>query len=149
MSAVIKDALLETMRLFIKSPASVATNTFLEDPTLNVASPTVYDNMVVAMNEFCATNDVRGLVTLPDGTVMYDTSKTDKNTVANAKSKTINENHNTRIVLQKANLGSPGQYQFEGKYSTTNGQFESYVAVSCGSDGTSSFGCVRFSIITV
>jgi hypothetical protein len=149
MSSADKDALLEAMRLFIKSSASIATNTFLETPDLNVNNTTLYDAMVVSMNTFCATNNVRGLVTLPDGTVMYDTNKRANNTVANAISKTINENHNTRIVLQKANLGAPGQYQFEGKYSTTDGQFESYVAVALGSDGTTSFGCVRLSIVSL
>ena len=149
MSSADKDALLEAMRLFIKSSASITTNTFLETPTLNVNNTTLYDAMVASMNTFCTTYNVRGLVTLPDGTVMYDTSKGANNTVANAKSKTINENHNTRIVLQKANLGAPGQYQFEGKYSTTDGQFESYVAVAVGSDGTTSFGCVRLSIVSL
>ena len=145
------------LRDFFASAASTNTTLFLENPafTSNGATPPVYSNpnydpMVVSFNKFCVDAssplfNVRGLVTLPDGTVVYDSSKT--NTATAAKNKTINENHNTRPVIMKAILGPQGQYQFEGKYSTTDGAFESYIAACIGGDGVTSLGCVRLSLI--
>jgi len=146
------------LREFFSNAASTNTTLFLEDPAFTLvpgSNPATYtnpnyDSMVTTFNQFCldassALFTVRGLVTLPDGSVVYDTSKT--NTATNARNKTINENHNTRQVILKAILGPQGQYQYEGKYSTTNGAFESYIATCIGGDGVSSLGCVRLSLL--
>jgi hypothetical protein len=124
---------------------------------LNASTEARYNNAINILAAFknkCQTvaypsgTVYRIVATLVDGSVWYDSSKSNNNW-ASFKDRSINENHNTRIVLQKANLGAPGQYQFEGKYSTTDGQFESYVAVAVGSDGTTSFGCVRLSVVSL
>jgi hypothetical protein len=144
------------LREFFSNTASAKTTLFLEDPSFTLIPGTTtytnpnYDPMVTTFNQFCvdastALFTVRGLVTLPDGTVVYDSSKT--NTATAARNKTINENHNTRQAILKAILGPQGQYQYEGKYSTTNGAFESYIASCVGGDGVSSLGCVRLSLI--
>ena len=147
------------LRDWFSSTASRTTNLYLENPAFTAVSTTntpptytnsYYDAMVTSFTQFCVESSsalftVRGLVTLPDGTVVYDSSKT--NTATAAKNKTINENHNTRQVIMKAILGPQGQYQYEGKYSTTDGAFESYIATCLGGDGVTSLGCVRLSII--
>lgn len=150
------------LRDWFASSASKDTNIFLESPTFtlvpnsNPASYTsvTYEAMVDAFDAFCVEKsaspslyNIRGLVTLPDGTVVYDFSKGAANTPTNARNKTINENHNTRQVIMKAILGPQGQYQYEGKYSTTNGDFESYIGTCLGGDGVTSLGCVRLSLI--
>jgi hypothetical protein len=45
----------------------------------------------------------RIVITLPDGTVVVDTSK-NNNTYANFQAKAINENHNTRVAILDAQL---------------------------------------------
>jgi hypothetical protein len=81
----------------------------------------------------------RVLVTVPDGTVVLDTARTDDptNTMAVGNSfqhfqnKTVNENHNSRIAIFDSQ-----EYQcglgLEAKLSTTTGQREIYLAVRLG-----------------
>lgn len=76
----------------------------------------------------------RILITAPDGTVAFDSSKDtspSKNTFENFKNKTINENHNTRIAILDAQMFECG-IGVETKYSTTDGTNESYVAARIG-----------------
>ena len=149
-------ALSTLLREWFSSAASTNTTTLLEDPSFTLVDSTYtnsnYDPMVTSFNQFCVDYSnsfftVRGLVTLPDGAVVYDSSKTINNTATNARSKAINENHNTRQAILKAILGPQGQYQYEGKYSTSDGAFESYIAACIGGDGVTSLGCVRLSLI--
>lgn len=149
------------LREWFASNASKDTTIFLEDPTFtsnNLLPPSYtsekYEAMVDTFDAFCdeksaspSLYNIRGLVTLPDGTVVYDFSKGTANTPTNARNKAINENHNTRQVIMKAILGPQGQYQYEGKYSTSNGDFESYIGICLGGDGVTSLGCVRLSLI--
>jgi hypothetical protein len=72
----------------------------------------------------------RILVTLPDGTVIVDTSKTN-NTYQNYKDKKINENHNSRIAILDAQLYECGQ-GVETKFSSTDNVTETYVALRLG-----------------
>jgi hypothetical protein len=147
------------LREWFSAAASTNTTLYLENPAFTAVVPATtpatytnpnYDAMVTSFNKFCVDSSsvlftVRGLVTLPDGSVVYDSSKT--NTATAARNKTINENHNSRQVIMKAILGPQGQYQYEGKYSTSDGAFESYIATCIGGDGVTSLGCVRLSLI--
>jgi len=83
----------------------------------------------------------RVLITLPDGTVVVDTSKTDDpsdstpdvqaNSFQHFKNKTVNENHNTRISILNAQLWPCG-LGVERKFSTTDNVFEIYLAKRLG-----------------
>jgi len=89
----------------------------------------------------------RLLVTIPDGTVVLDTSKPDDpnnqlpqgNSYDHFKNKTVNENHNSRVAIFSAQL-FPCGLGLETKFSTTDNQDESYYAIRLGvhldSDGT-------------
>jgi hypothetical protein len=48
--------------------------------------------------------DGRVVITLPDGTVVVDTSKGAANTYQNFQDKVINENHNTRVAILDAQI---------------------------------------------
>jgi hypothetical protein len=73
----------------------------------------------------------RILITVPDGTVLYDSSKGASNTYAKYLGKTINENHNSRIAILDAQLYECG-LGVEAKYSTTDRAREYYVAARLG-----------------
>ena len=90
---------------------------------------------------------VRILCTLPDGAVFYDSSKGDKNTYLNFKSKSINENHNTRFVFFEA---IKNDESYETKYSTSESVLQSreyYYAVRIGTSPENSVGVLRISIV--
>jgi hypothetical protein len=95
----------------------------------------------------------RVLVTLPDGTVVLDTSKTDDpgNTMASGNSfqhfqnKTVNENHNSRVAIFDAQEWPCG-VGLETKLSTTTGQHEIYLAVRLGAQ-FDAIGTARLSVI--
>lgn len=85
----------------------------------------------------------RVLITLPDGTVVVDTSKSTDNTYANFQAKAINENHNSRIAILDAQLWACG-VGLETKTSTTTGAVEVYLAKRLGTY-LNSAGTVRLS----
>jgi hypothetical protein len=84
--------------------------------------------------------DGRVVVTLPDGTVMVDTGKStdplDASTSGNSynhyKTKTVNENHNTRLSIINAQL-HPCGVGVEAKWSTSVKAKDIYVANRLGS----------------
>lgn len=84
----------------------------------------------------------RVLITVPDGTVVLDTSKLN-NTYANYLAKAINENHNSRVAILAAQ-----EYQcglgLERKLSTTDATIETYFALRAGSH-LDSYGTLRIS----
>jgi hypothetical protein len=84
----------------------------------------------------------RILVTLPDGTVYFDSSKT--NTWTSARAKTINENHNSRPSIMAAQLLPSGE-AYETKYSTSTSRYEDYVSFRIGKIGLSC-GTLRYSV---
>jgi hypothetical protein len=96
----------------------------------------------------------RVLITLPDGTVVVDTSKSDDpsdltpdvqaNSFQHFKNKTVNENHNTRISILDAQLWPCG-LGVERKFSTTDNAFEIYLAQRLG-PYLNNEGTARFSI---
>ena len=115
-----------------------------------------YDSMVTSLNTFItdasanvARGSVRGLVTLPDGTVVYDSSRGANNTATRAHNKLINENHMSRQVLMKAVFGPQGALAYDSKYSTSTQKNEEYVGVCLGGDGIFNLGIVRFSVDAV
>jgi hypothetical protein len=93
----------------------------------------------------------RLVVTVPDGTVVLDTSRTDgdegvptSNTYQHFLNKTINENHNSRVAFFLAQ-GYPCGFAIETKLSTTDGVKEYYFANRLG-DYLDSIGAARLSI---
>lgn len=84
----------------------------------------------------------RVVVTLPDGTVVVDTSK-NNNSYANFLAKAINENHNSRVAIFSAQQ-YPCGVGIETKLSTTDATVESYVAVRGGAH-LDSKGTIRLS----
>lgn len=113
-----------------------------------------YSKMLAGINSFLEKKGInnkkksggaRILITLPDGSVVLDTNKTN-NTYANYKSKLINENHNSRVSIMSALLGNSG-LSFEDKYSTSSGNFEQYMAVRVGPVSSSPGGVIRLSYV--
>jgi hypothetical protein len=94
----------------------------------------------------------RLLITLPDGTVVLDTANTDDptdglesgNSYGHFQSKTVNENHNSRVAIFAAQL-YPCGLGVESKLSTTTDEVESYVAARLGTHLSSS-GTARLSV---
>ena len=94
----------------------------------------------------------RLLVTLPDGTVVVDTSKQDDpnntaevgNSFKHFSNKTVNENHNTRIAILDSQLHVCG-VGVETRLSTTDHTKESYVALRLGAHLNNS-GTARLSV---
>lgn len=84
----------------------------------------------------------RVVITLPDGTVVVDTARTN-NTYANFVAKAINENHNSRVAFEAAQH-YPCGVAIESKRSSSTGVTESYVAVRLGNH-LDSEGTVRMS----
>ena len=85
----------------------------------------------------------RVLATLPDGTVWFDSEKSN-NTHEAFKLKKINENHNSRLVILKALMDGEG---YESKYSTSDNRKEEYVAIRLGASSEESLGVVRLSFV--
>lgn len=93
----------------------------------------------------------RVLITVPDGTVVLDTSKPDDptnvlpsgNSYKHFKDKTVNENHNSRLAIFDAQQ-YPCGWGLETKFSTSDSQTESYVATRLG-DHLDSNGTARIS----
>jgi hypothetical protein len=95
----------------------------------------------------------RVVVTLPDGTVVLDTAKTDDpgNTMTSGNSfqhfqnKTVNENHNSRVAIFDAQEWPCG-VGLETKLSTSTGQHEIYLAIRLGAQ-FDAIGTARLSVI--
>jgi hypothetical protein len=93
----------------------------------------------------------RMVVTVPDGTVVLDTARTDDplntlpvgNSFAHFQAKTVNENHNSRIAILAAQE-YPCGLGLESKLSTTTGQTETYLAIRLGNH-LDSLGTARLS----
>jgi hypothetical protein len=107
-----------------------------------VVDQATYQNLLgLARSIAGSTPTGRVLITLPDGTVVVDTSKPDDpadstpneqaNSFQHFKDKTVNENHNTRISILDAQLWPCG-FGVERKFSTTDNAFEIYLAKRLG-----------------
>jgi len=80
----------------------------------------------------------------PDGTVIFDSSKGSNNTFANFDSKSINENHNTRVAIMSAQSFVSG-YGAEVKSSTSTGRVEVYAGTIVGGSQFNNRGTIRVS----
>jgi hypothetical protein len=105
-----------------------------------------YDSLVLAAREYLVPNpNDRLLIALPDGVVLFDSSRSDNpvdlnaNSYANFLARSINDNHNTRVAVLNAQLKCRG-FGYEKRLSTTTNRREIYVAVRLGrrynNDGT-------------
>jgi hypothetical protein len=86
---------------------------------------------------------LRILLTVSDGTVCYETGKT--NTFINFGNKAINENHNTRPEIMIAILNSSGSGLAE-RYSTSLKKELIYNALRLGASPTYNIGTFRASL---
>ena len=109
-----------------------------------------YLSLLNLANSIATANVGRVVITVPDGTVMIDTSRNDgpgdprNNLYQNFVNKTINENHNSRVAIFSAQL-YPCGIGVETKRSTTTGDNEHYAAVRLGRH-LNSQGTVRLSV---
>lgn len=115
----------------------------------NVNSYTDMSNALFAVRDNFSAAGVsapRILVTLADGTTVFDTTRSGNqaNTPANATNKNINENHMSRLAIASAMLGQSG-VGMEKKYSTSSQNFEQYLAHRLGRSQQDSLGCIRWS----
>lgn len=136
---------LNALMASFNATAGTAVYDFLDastDSSLWSTMSTLIDSWV-SSNSLNA-NQLRIVITLSDGTVVYDTSKA--NTYAKYVAKTINENHNSRVSILQALLGSSG-VGFETKYSTTSTQLTNYFSQRVGSSVAYSLGVIRVSVL--
>ena len=107
---------------------------FLNAPTESGYNTAV--NILAAFKNKCQTvaypsgTTYRIVATLVDGTVWYDSSKSN-NTWAAFGTKSINENHNTRRPFMEVLLND-NQYAFEQKTSGSTGQVEARSCLRLG-----------------
>lgn len=93
----------------------------------------------------------RLVLALPDGTVVLDTSLPSDpgnhlksgNSYQHLQTKTVNENHNSRVAIFSAQQWPCG-IGIESKFSTTTGQTETYLALRLGAH-LNSIGTARLS----
>jgi hypothetical protein len=118
-----------------------------------VVDQTTYATLLTtARNTANAVATGRVVITLPDGTVVVDTSKTDDpgNTMTSGNSyqhfqnKTVNENHNSRVAILDAQEWPCG-IGLETKLSSTTGHKEVYFAIRLGAQ-FDSIGTARISV---
>lgn len=120
---------------------------------LNPTDATYLDmcnNLFAARSDFSASmpagvNSPRILVTLADGTTVFDSSKSN-NSRANANAKTINENHMSRLAIVGAGLSQAG-VAMEKKFSTSTGLNEQYLAHRLGRSAQDAQGIIRWSFV--
>tara|TARA_E500000331_G_scaffold328700_1_gene348680 strand:- start:600 stop:1064 length:465 start_codon:yes stop_codon:yes gene_type:complete len=108
------------------------------------ADESKYDNAKNALDAEAEKMEGRILITLPDGTVKYDSAKGEKNSWSNFKGKNINENHNSRPAIMSAQL-SRNFFGAEIKYSTSTGRVEAYLAKAMRLKYGNNLGTVRIS----
>ena len=98
----------------------------------------------ISTNTFNA-NGLRVLVALADGTVCYDSARGDSNTFNNFQSKSINENHNSRVAILQALLSNNG-VGFETKLSTSTNSVTNYLAQRIWVTNGRPMGTIRVSV---
>jgi hypothetical protein len=122
---------------------------FLNEPNNNLKYNYAIEQLFIMKNNIdkdvnnIQRSQIRILCTMPDGQVWCDTAKGTKNTYENFKSKTINENHNTRIAIFEALQNSIGK---EIKFSASTGFKEEYYANSIVDSPFIPLGVLRLSV---
>lgn len=128
----------------------------LNDELVGVVDQSSYANLLADAVSLKNSIGSRGrvVITLPDGTVVIDTAKSN-NTYANYQAKTINENHNSRIAIVDAQMYQCG-LGVESKFSSSTEEVEAYVArrlgnatnaTTYGASYLNSSGTVRVSVM--
>jgi hypothetical protein len=87
----------------------------------------------------------RVTITLPDGTVVLDTSLDNNDACKGFEEGGLLPNHNTRVAIMHAQE-LEGGVDAERKYSTTTGEHEKYVAIRLGTH-LDSIGTARISAV--
>ncbi len=112
-----------------------------------------WNTMYAGVKAFVAANvsslypSLRVVITLPDGHVVCDTYKSDTvNTYNNFRTKSINENHNSRMSILTALLSNSG-HGYEEKYSSSDLRMEAYHAQRMGAFSLNALGVVRVSVV--
>jgi hypothetical protein len=122
-----------------------ALNAFLNDVT--EVNYNVLLNAFTSANASIATGknaSLRILATTSDGTVLYDSSKSN-NSYASFKSKSINENHQGRPEILLAVLSSSG-VGLSDRYSTSVNGAQKYQATRLGDSTNENVGTIRLSL---
>lgn len=117
-----------------------AVTSFLNNPASS-GNQSGYDAVVSFLNTQVPSNGGVVLI-LDDGTVIYDSGKT--NTYANYAAKSINENHNTRPEILNAILSASG-IGVSTRHSSSNGVSRKYYAVRLGDSPQETLGILRVS----
>ncbi len=121
-----------------------------------VVNEATYETLYNYVNTLKLQAGVTGriVITLPDGTVVVDTSKPTDFTDINAnyansythfQDKNVNENHNSRLAILNANFW-PYPWGLEIKFSTSDDNTQQYVATRLG-EYLNSSGVARISIV--
>jgi hypothetical protein len=127
---------------------STCVTPFLNNPIADASNAAATQNYTSLVN-FMTAKKVQGasnediLVALDDGTVIYDSGKT--NTFASYITKTINENHNTRPEILNATLSSSGT-GYSRRYSSSAKAIRQYYAVRVGGSPQSNIGTIRIAL---
>jgi hypothetical protein len=128
----------------LNASAGSAINAFLVSQSASLWN-TMNSRITAWMSSNLSYNpSLRVLVCMPDGTVAFDSSS-GNNSFANFGSKSINENHNSRLAILMALLSNSG-VGLEQKNSTSINTFSSYIAQRVGFSAENSIGCIRVSV---
>jgi len=115
---------------------------------VNAPSSLLWGAMDLAITAWITGNSnafgLRVGVTLPDGTVCYD-SHSDTNTYNDFENRTIGENHNSRIAILQALLSNNG-VGFETKISTTTQTATAYLAQRIWPSNGVAMGVIRIAV---
>ena len=118
--------------------------TILRNQLASVSNPATYNTLLSTCKTIAnGIQNGRVVITLPDGTVVVDTSK-NNNTYQNFQNKAINENHNSRVAIFTAQQWACGT-GIESKLSTSTRVRETYYALRLGSH-LDSVGTARLSV---
>ena len=153
--------------------ATYALDTFLSEPGIldgvtkrrlewitlfmNTESEVNYNNMLLCFANAVVPDGFRLLITLADGTTVYDSSRGSNNKYSNIRKITvdpvtntaryaINENHNSRPEFLLALAAQDGR-GVSARYSTSVNAFGYNSVLRVGPADTIPVGCVRVSII--
>ena len=122
---------------------------WLNQPSTDSTKAINYNAFAEFMASKCAfATNASLVVTLDDGTVMFDSVKGSDNTHANYKDKKINENHNTRPEIMNATLSASGT-GFSRRYSSSSQVVKQYYAVRVGLSSQTNIATIRVSLTEV
>lgn len=154
-----KDPIVLTLDSFIENPNFSGLATFTNNDISEIAK--LYDLLVANLYKFI--DNIKGnsapnlklpagiptfriVIALADGTVFFDSfRRKDQNTYQNFLSKTINENHASRVYIRHA---IDHGMAIESKWSSTTKAVETYYSQRIGFDEKYSIGAIAFAYST-